>query len=194
MDVPPPFRLFAYLAADLAAGNRKMHGPDVRRSGWRLWIGLFSPRFLPILNCRLAHFFYIRRLGIIAKFISMMNFFLYGIEIAVRCPIGPGLFLPHTHGTVIGALRIGANATIYQGVTLGAREVDFGYGETSRPIIEDDVIIGSGAKVIGGVTLGRGSRVGANAVVVKSVPAAALAIGVPAHIVETAKGGDSGIA
>lgn len=183
METVPPFRLFAFLAADLAVGCSKMYGPDVKCSGWRLWIGLFSPRFLPILNCRLAHFFYLRRLGLVAKLISTLNFFLYGIEIAVRCPIGPGLFLPHTQGTVIGALRIGANATIYQGVTLGAREVDFAYGASSRPIIEDDVIIGSGAKVIGGVTLGQGARIGANAVVVKSIPAGALAVGVPASVV-----------
>lgn len=177
----PPFKLRACLAGDLAAAQR-MRGAEAHRGGWRLWIGLLSPRFLPVLNCRLAHFFYIRHLGVLAKLFSMINFFLYGIEIAVRCSIGPGLLLPHTHGTVIGALRIGASVTIYQGVTLGAREVDFSYNEDARPIVEDDVILGAGAKVIGGVTLGRGARIGANAVVVKSVPAGMLAIGVPARV------------
>lgn len=100
----------------------------------------------------------------------------------MRCPIGPGLFLPHTHGTVIGAERIGRNVTIYQGVTLGAREVDFAYGRGTRPVVEDGVIIGSGAKVIGGITLGSGSRIGANSVVLASVPVGALAIGIPAKV------------
>ncbi|MCW4461892.1 hypothetical protein OK349_09240 [Sphingomonas sp. BT-65] len=159
-----------------------VHGPDVTPPrGWRLWLGLASPRFVPILNCRLAYFFYIRRLVVIAKLFSTANFFLYGLEIAIRCPIGPGLFLPHTQGTVIGAARIGANVTIYQGVTLGAREVDFAYGQDTRPIVEDGVIIGSGAKVIGGVTLGHGARIGANSVVLASVPAETLVIGIPAR-------------
>ena len=183
MESTPPFRLRLCLAADLAVAHRMAHATAAPRRGWRLWIGLLSPRFFPVLNCRLAHFFFVKRLSVVAKIFSTLNFFLYGIEIAIRCPIGPGLFLPHTHGTVIGAVRIGANATIFQGVTLGAREVDFAYGETSRPIIGDGVIVGSGAKVLGGVTIGAGARIGANAVVVKSVPAGALAVGVPAHVV-----------
>lgn len=183
MSERPAFRLSTWLAADLAAAHRLAHGAAAPRCGLRLWLGLLSPRFVPILNCRLAYFFHVHRLGVVARLFSMLNFFLYGIEIAVRCPIGPGLFLPHTHGTVIGALRVGANATIYQGVTLGAREVDIGYDEHARPIIEDDVVIGSGAKVLGGITIGRGARIGANAVVVRSVPAGALAVGVPAQIV-----------
>jgi len=185
VDDVTPFRLRAFLAADLAAADRMMHGAHASsRRGWSKWAAMLSPRFLPILNCRLAYFFYTRRLGVLAKLFSTANFFLFGIEIAVRCPIGPGLFLPHTHGTVIGALRIGANATIYQGVTLGAREVDFAYGASSRPVIGDGVVIGSGAKVIGGLTVGSGARIGANAVVVQSVPSGALAVGVPARIVE----------
>lgn len=190
MDTTPRFRLLAALAGDLAAAYRIAHGGVEAPGGWRRWIGLFSPRFLPVLNCRLAHFFYVRRLGVIAKFFSTLNFFLYGLEVAVRCPIGPGLFLPHTHGTVIGATRIGANVTIYQGVTLGAREADFGYGPDMRPIVEDDVVIGAGAKVIGGLTLGRAARIGANSVVLASVPAGALAIGVPAQIRHSSRGSD----
>lgn len=182
MDAIPRFRLRMTLAGDLAAAYRIAHGSVEGPEGWRRWIGLFSPRFLPVLNCRLAHFFYTRRMGVIAKFLSTLNFFFYGLEVAVRCPIGPGLFLPHTHGTVIGATRIGANVTIYQGVTLGAREADFTYGADTRPIVEDDVVIGAGAKVIGGVTLGRAARIGANSVVLASVPAGALAIGVPAQV------------
>lgn len=177
------FKLLSYLAADLRRAQVVMHGKDAEGSGFRLWLGILSPRFVPVLLCRLAHWFYRLRLGPLAKLLSLLNFFLFGIEIAVRCPIGRGFFLPHTQGTVIGAWSIGENATIFQGVTLGALEVDFSYEESSRPTVDDGVIIGSGAKVLGGVTLGCSSRVGANAVVLSDVPPAALAVGVPAKIV-----------
>jgi serine O-acetyltransferase len=83
---------------------------------------------------------------------------------------------------VVGAWSIGRNAVIYQGVTLGAKELDFAYSEATRPKLDDNVTIGAGAKVLGGVQLGRGARVGANAVVVTSIPEGALAVGVPAKI------------
>lgn len=177
------FALFSFLAADLHRARQVVHGASARLAGWRLWLGCLAPRFLPVLLCRLAHGLYRAGLGPLAKLLSLLNFFLFGIEIAVRCPIGRGLFLPHTQGTVIGAWAIGENATIFQGVTLGALEVDFSYQETSRPIVGDGVIIGSGAKVLGGLSLGSGARIGANAVVLQSVPAGALAVGVPARIV-----------
>jgi len=174
------FRLRKSLQADLEVACRlKGRQPATQLS---LWAGLVSPRFLPVLLCRLAHKLHRINLNPLAKLVSLLNFFLFGIEIAVRCPIGPGLFLPHTQGTVIGAKSIGANVTIYQGVTLGAREIDFSYGDDERPIIGDNVIIGSGAKVIGGLTVGDMARIGANSVVLKSVPANALATGVPAKI------------
>ena len=178
------FRLMSYLAADLRRSRVVLHGSADGLSGLRLWLGALSPRFLPVLLCRLAHGFYQWKLAPLGKVLSMLNFFLFGIEIAVRCPIGKGLFLPHTQGTVIGAWSIGENVTIFQGVTLGAKEVDFTYRESSRPIVEDGVIIGSGAKVLGGLTLGCGSRIGANAVVLNDVAAGFLAVGIPAKVVE----------
>lgn len=178
------FHLGAYLAADLRRARVLVNGMDDGVSGLRLWFGMLSPRFAPVLLCRLAHCFYRLKLGPIAKAISLLNFFLFGIEIAVRCPIGKGLFLPHTQGTVIGAYAIGEDATIFQGVTLGAREIDFSYQESSRPTLGNGVTIGSGAKVLGGLTLGSGSRIGANAVVLESVPANVVAAGVPARVVK----------
>ena len=115
--------------------------------------------------------------------VSLVNFFAFGIEISIRCPIGPGLFLPHTQGTVIGAWRIGTNATIFQGVTLGAKDIDFAYSVTSRPTVGDNVTIGSGAKVLGGVQLANRTRVGANSVVLSDVPEGALAVGAPARMI-----------
>jgi serine O-acetyltransferase len=179
------YSLWSYLAADLRRARVLLHGTTDCVAGLRLWLGVLSPRFVPVLLCRLAHSFYRLKLGPIAKLVSLLNFFLFGIEIAVRCPIGKGLFLPHTQGTVIGAYSIGENATIFQGVTLGAREVDFSYQENSRPTVGDGVIIGSGAKVLGGLTLGSGSRIGANAVVLESIPENVVAAGIPARVVKT---------
>lgn len=183
MEVFSRFALVPYLAADLRRQWGLVNGTDKPiPSGMTLWFGLVAPRFVPVLLCRLAHWFYLKGLSPFAKLVSLLNFFLFGIEIAVRCPIGPGLFFPHTQGTVIGAWQIGANATIFQGVTLGAKEVDFSYSEQGRPSLGDDVTIGSGAKIIGGVLLGNGSRVGANAVVLDDIPPGALVVGIPARV------------
>lgn len=179
------FKLFPYLAADLRRARVLLNGAADDVSGLRLWLGVLSPRFVPVLLCRVAYFFYCLKLAPVAKLFSLLNFFFFGIEIAVQCRVGKGLFLPHTQGTVIGAYSIGENATIFQGVTLGARELDFSFLESSRPSVGDDVTIGSGAKVLGGLTLGSGSRIGANAVVLESIPANVAAAGVPARITKS---------
>jgi serine O-acetyltransferase len=177
------------LRADLLRQHELLHGMEaLSPAGLRLWLGMLSPRFIPVLLCRLAHALFICRLGPLAKLVSVINFFAFGIEISVRCPIGPGLFLPHTQGTVIGAWRIGANATIFQGVTLGAKEIDFTYAEHSRPTVGDYVTIGSGAKVLGGLTLADKVRVGANSVVLSNVPEGVLVVGAPARIVNLRQG------
>jgi serine O-acetyltransferase len=178
------FSLRSYLAADLRRAHVLLHGSESNVSSLRLWLGMFAPRFIPVLLCRFAYFFYLLKISPVSKFISLLNFFLFGIEIAVRCPIGKGLFLPHTQGTVIGAWSIGENVTIFQGVTLGAKELDFSYKESSRPTVSGGVTIGAGAKVIGGLVLGAGASVGANAVVVGDVAPATLVVGVPAKPVQ----------
>lgn len=179
------FKLLPYLAADLRRARVLLHGSADGVSCLRLWLGVLSPRFVPVLLCRVAYFFYCLKLAPVAKFFSLLNFFFFGIEIAVQCRVGKGLFLPHTQGTVIGAYSIGKNAIIFQGVTLGARELDFSFLESSRPAVGDDVTIGSGAKVLGGLTLGSGSRIGANAVVLESIPANVAAAGVPARVIKS---------
>lgn len=184
MSTDEDFDLLSYLAADLRRAQAVMHGAANGVSGLRLWLGVLSPRFVPVFLCRLAYCFFCLKLGMFAKLVSLLNFFLFGIEIAVRCPIGKGLFLPHTQGTVIGAWCIGENATIFQGVTLGAREVDFSYQQSSRPTVGDGVTIGSGAKVLGGVVLGSGARVGANAVVLSDVAQGSVVVGIPAKTVD----------
>lgn len=148
-----------------------------------LFLSFLSPRFMPVVLFRLSHFCFEYKLSILAKIFSLINFLLFGIEIAVQCDIGKGLFFPHTVGTVIGALRIGENALIYQGVTLGAKSVDFSYSSDSRPVVGDNVSIGSGAKVLGGIKVGDGVTIGANSVVVKDVMDHVVVAGVPAKVI-----------
>ena len=140
----------------------------------------FSPRFAPVVLIRLANFFHHQGWPHFAKLPSLLNFIFFGIEVPPRISIGPGLVLMHTQGTVIGAACIGENVTIYHQVTLGAVVMDFAYTPALRPQVGDGVVIGVGAKVLGGITLGIGSVIGANAVVLKNVPAGHTAIGVPA--------------
>jgi serine O-acetyltransferase len=142
----------------------------------------FSPRFTPVVLVRTAQCLYESGWSRLAKLPAFVNFVLFGIEVPPRLPIGAGLVLMHTQGTVLGATSIGENVTIYHQVTLGAVSMDFAYTPTLRPIIGDGVIIGVGAKVLGGVTLGHGSMVGANAVVLKDVLPGHVAIGIPAKI------------
>ena len=139
-----------------------------------------SPRFAPVTLVRTAQCLHATGWKRLAKFSALVNFVLFGIEVPPRIPIGPGFVLMHTQGTVLGAATIGANVTLYHQVTLGAVEMDFAYTPTLRPIVGDGVIIGVGAKVLGGLTLGHGSVVGANAVVLRNVPPGYVAIGVPA--------------
>ncbi len=106
----------------------------------------------------------------VAHLLSYLNQVLFGMEISPRCDIGPGIFFPHTAGTVIGASKIGKDVTIFQGVTLGAREIDMDYNFALRPELGNHVVVGAGAKVLGGITLGDNVRVGANAVLLQSVP------------------------
>jgi len=119
-----------------------------------------------------------------AKFFTMLNVLFFGIEVSPRVEIEGGLFLPHTVGTVIGAERIGCNATIMQGVTLGTKEPDMEFTAAMRPVVGDHVTIGAGAKIIGRVKLGDHAKIGANAVVLHDVPPHAVMAGIEARIVE----------
>lgn len=179
----PTFSLLGHLKADLMRQHQLLRGTAAPPAAIWLWAGALSPRFVPVLLCRVAYALHNTRLGPLAKIVSLLNFVLFGIEIAVRCPIGPGLFLPHTQGTVVGAWAIGTNATIFQGVTLGARELDFSYAQASRPVLKDNVTVGAGAKVLGGIRIGVGVRIGANSVVLSTLPDGVVAVGVPARVV-----------
>jgi serine O-acetyltransferase len=169
----------SYLDADWSRLQALAERPPSRR---RLG-SHFSPRFAPVSLIRLAHALYSRRWTRCSRFAALVNFVVFGIEVPPRLEIGPGLVIMHTQGTVLGAASIGANVTIYQQVTLGARTADFAYTASLRPVVEDGVTITAGAKVLGALTLGRGSLVGANAVVLRDVPPNAVAVGVPARFI-----------
>ena len=161
---------------------RQMRGDLGHMSSIQLFASCFNPRMVPVVLIRLSEFFYKRRLVVLSKLFSMLNVVVFGLEVSPRVSIGGGLFLPHTVGTVLGAAQIGENCTIMQGVTLGADDTDLNFTVSKRPVIGSNVLIGAGAKVIGGVMIGDHAKVGANAVVRQDVPAHALAVGVPAVI------------
>ncbi len=166
----------------LDADWRRLHefgGVPVPRRRWR---SLFNPRFAPVVFLRTAQRLYHRGWPRLAKFFSLVNYVIFGLEVPARLAIGPGLVLPHTLGTIIGAGYVGQNVTIFQQVTLGAKLADFAYDFAQRPQIGNDVVIAAGAKVLGPVNLGDGAVIGANAVVLSDVPAGALAVGVPAVV------------
>ncbi|MDF3035607.1 MAG: serine acetyltransferase [Paucimonas sp.] len=118
-----------------------------------------------------------------ARFISHVARGLTGIEIHPGATIGRKVFIDHGMGVVIGeTAEVGDECTIYQGVTLGGTSLH--RGAKRHPTLGRGVIIGAGAKVLGGFTVGDGARIGSNAVVVKEVPAGATAVGNPAHIVQ----------
>ncbi len=145
---------------------------------------IFSyPGFHAIRLHRVAQGLWVNGWKSTARFVSHLGRVTTGIEIHPGAMIGRRVFFDHGMGIVIGeTAEIGDDCTIYQGVTLGGTSL--GRGIKRHPTLERGVIISAGAKVLGGFTIGEGARVGANAVLLKSVPAGATAVGIPARIVE----------
>ena len=138
---------------------------------------------------RIANFFSVAKFDLIARIISQFSRFLTGIEIHPKANIGKNLFIDHGMGVVIGETsEIGDNVTIYHAVTLGGSSPSIDSErqrhEKRHPTIRDDVVIGSGAQIIGPVVVGKCSRIAANAVVVKDVPESATMVGIPAKAVK----------
>ena len=149
------------------------------RSFWE--VILCYPGFHALLAYRIAHWFYRRKLFLLARLISQITRFLTGIEIHPGAKIGKGLFIDHGMGVVIGeTTEIGDYVTIYQGVTLGGTGKEKG---KRHPTIGDRVIIATGAKVLGSITVGENAKVGAGAVVIRPVPANSTVVGVPGRVV-----------
>jgi len=129
---------------------------------------------------RPAHWLWRRRWFVAARFLSHVGRFLTGIEIHPAARLGPGLFIDHGMGVVIGETsEVGANVTLLHGVTLGGTSLA---KEKRHPTLGDNVVVGAGAGVFGAFTIGSGSRIGAGSVVVREVPANSVVVGVPGRV------------
>ena len=154
-----------------------------------LSIVLTYPGVKAVFFHKFAHLFHVAGFDLIARIISQTIRFFTGIEIHPGAKIGKNLFIDHGMGVVIGETsEIGDNVTIYHAVTLGGSSPSIDSErqrhEKRHPTIGNDVVIGSGAQVIGPVNIGNGARIAANAVVVKDVPENATMVGIPAKAVK----------
>ena len=159
--------------------ERTMQLDPAAHSKWEVfWL---YPHIKAIGLHRIAHWFWVRNHTFIARWVSNRARHWTGIEIHPGAKIGKGFLIDHGMGVGIGeTAEIGDNCQIYHGVTLGGR----GTLHTKRhPTLEDGVMIGAGAKCLGNITIGKGAKVGANAVVLQDVPPYATAVGVPARII-----------
>jgi serine O-acetyltransferase len=130
---------------------------------------------------RINHWLWNHRLFLLGRFFSQIARWLTGIEIHPGAKIGRRLFIDHGLGVVIGETAIvGNDVTLYQGVTLGGTGKEHG---KRHPTIEDSVVVGSGAKILGNITVGRNCRIGAGSVVLRNVPEDSTVVGVPGHII-----------
>ena len=157
----------------------------------KLGVVLTYPGVKAVFFHKIAHFFSVAKFDLVARIISQFSRFLTGIEIHPKAKIGKNLFIDHGMGVVIGETsEIGDNVTIYHMVTLGgiSPSIDSdGQRDVKRhPSLKNNVVVGSGAQVLGPVTVGENAKIGANAVVTKNVPENAVMVGIPAKNVGTA--------
>jgi len=142
---------------------------------------LCYPGLHAVICHRIAHALYRRKWYVTARLISQISRFFTGIEIHPGAAIGRRFFIDHGSGIVIGeTTEIGDDVTLYQGVTLGGTGKDKG---KRHPTIGNNVTIGSGAKILGPISIGHNDKIGAGAVVVRCIPPNSTAVGVPAHVV-----------
>jgi len=168
--------LYATLKNDIQAARQR---DPAARNG--LEIVLCYAGLHAIWNHRINHWLWNHGLRLLARWFAQLNRFFTGIEIHPGAVIGEGFFIDHGMGVVIGETSvIGKNVTIFHGVTLGGVSAEKG---KRHPTIGDEVVIGAGAKILGNITIGSCSRIGANAVVVKDVPCDSVVVGVPGRIV-----------
>jgi len=142
---------------------------------------LCYPGLYAVWGYRLSHWLWRHRLKLLGRYVSQIMRWFTGIEIHPGATIGPGLFIDHGMGVVIGeTAELGEEVTLYHTVTLGGTNLQKG---KRHPTLGDRVTIGAGAKILGPIVIGSDSRVGANAVVVKSVPSNSVVVGVPGQII-----------
>ena len=172
------------------AVREDIRGVKERDPAARFWleIVLCYPGFHAIILHRAAHWVWRRNLKLLGRTISQLSRFLTGIEIHPGATIGSEFFIDHGMGVVIGETAIiGERVTLYHDVTLGgvapSIDSDSQRNQKRHPTLEDDVIVGSGAQILGPVTVGRCARVGANAVVTKDVPQGVTVVGIPGRAI-----------
>ena len=156
----------------------------------KLGVILTYPGVKAVFLHQIAHFFCVAKFDLIARIISQFSRFLTGIEIHPKAKIGKNLFIDHGMGVVIGETsEIGDNVTIYHMVTLGgispSIDSDDQRNVKRHPTLKNNVVVGSGAQVLGPVVVGENAKIGANAVVTKDVPENAVMVGIPAKNVGT---------
>ncbi len=161
----------------------------------KLSIILTYPGAKAVFFHKIANFFAIAKFHLVARIISQFSRFLTGIEIHPRANIGKNLFIDHGMGVVIGETsEIGDNVTIYHMATLGGISPSVNSNEQRNikrhPTLKDNVVVGSGAQILGPVTVGKNAKIGANAVVTKDVPENAVMVGIPAKNVGETSGSD----
>ena len=161
----------------------------------KLSIILTYPGAKAVFFHKIANFFAIAKFHLVARIISQFSRFFTGIEIHPRANIGKNLFIDHGMGVVIGETSdIGDNVTIYHMATLGGISPSVNSNEQRNvkrhPTLKDNVVVGSGAQILGPVTVGKNAKIGANAVVTKDVPENAVMVGIPAKNVGETSGSD----
>jgi len=178
INIPQSTTMFAHLRDDIRSIIER---DPAARNGWEVLT--CYPGLQAIVMHRWAHWCWTRGLKWLGRFISYLARIITGIEIHPGATIGRRVFIDHGFGVVIGeTAEVGDDCTIYQGVTLGGTSLHA--GAKRHPTLERGVIIGAGAKVLGGFTVGEYAKVGSNAVLLKPVPAGGTAVGNPAHLVQ----------
>ena len=154
----------------------------------KISVVLTYPGVKAVFLHRIANFFAVAKFDLIARMISQFSRFMTGIEIHPKAKIGKNLFIDHGMGVVIGETSdIGDNVTIYHMATLGGISPSINSEDIKRhPTLQDNVVVGSGAQVLGPITIGKNAKIGANAVVTKDVPENGVMVGIPAKNVGTA--------
>ena len=175
--------IFGGLREDIASFRQR--DPAARNA---LEIVLCYPGFHALMVHRLSHWLWKRGICLLARFISYLGRIITAIEIHPGAEIGRRFVIDHGTGVVIGETSIiGDDVTLYHSVTLGGTSpaVDSGsqVGQKRHPTVRDNAIIGSGAAILGPITIGEGARVGSNSVVTKDIPASVTAVGIPAQVI-----------
>jgi serine O-acetyltransferase len=176
-------KLKELLYADLVRQFELEGHPHLRPNFFRLLARLPHYRFLPIFFLRVSRAAYLAGWPVIPHFFTYLNIVMFGLEVTPKCEVGPGVLISHPVGCVIGASRVGRNVTFVHAVMVGAIVPDNEFNPALRPVIGDNVILGAGCRVLGGVEVGEGATVGANSLVIRSVPPNTTVMGVPAKVI-----------